>query len=360
MTKAQEILPRPVQPVPNRGLAAFASEGAARRRGYRLLVTEAPDGTDSELPNDSQQMAVALVGPGQDVLEVGCGSGHVTARLAANGCTVTGIDIDPAAASVARAHAVRVHVADLDRTAPGELVGAGRRFDRILLGDVLEHLKDPERFLVQLADLLAPEGFLVASIPNVTHADVRLMLLSGQWRTQDQGLLDRGHLHLFDRRAVIELFHSAGWRIERLERTVKPPFESELAGLVPRALFSDELVEMVTADPDSSVYQFVVVARPGVTEATDSGPGGVEWVAPPIGDRAMPSSDLDRLLAENEYLRIRVRELEERLEDVLWVRAIWRQRARRLGNALRVGPRRAARRLRASGPGGPGAGNAPG
>jgi 2-polyprenyl-3-methyl-5-hydroxy-6-metoxy-1,4-benzoquinol methylase len=294
------------------------------------------DPEPTPLPNDSQQIAVVLAGAGRTVLEIGCGAGHVTERLVANGCTVTGIEIDPEAAEAARAHAAEVHVADLDLTSVADVVGAERRFGRIVVGDVFEHLKDPERTLRQLTDHLEPDGFLVSSIPNVTHADVRLMLLSGQWRTQDQGLLDRTHLRFFDRTTVIELFHRSGWHIDRFARTVKPAFESEIAGLIPRSLFPDDTIDMVEADPEASTYQFVVVARPGPADPAD-----FETFRPAVGpveapEPTPPDDGTERLLAENEYLRIRVRELEERLEDALWVKAIWRDRAHRLSSKAKA------------------------
>jgi hypothetical protein len=55
-----------------------------------------------------------------------------------------------------------------------------KRFDVVLCLDVLEHLVEPLDTLRRLKDLLTPSGILVASIPNVTHAAVRLQLLGGR------------------------------------------------------------------------------------------------------------------------------------------------------------------------------------
>lgn len=311
-----------------------------------------------KLPNDSQAMAVALVGPGRRVLELGCGAGHVTRRLQEAGCAVTAIEIDPDAASEASRWAATVHVADLDTTTPRELLGE-QTFERIVVGDVFEHLRDPRTTLEALATHLDPGGHLVASIPNVTHADVRLMLLGGAWRYQDLGLLDRTHLRFFDHRGVLELFGDAGWSIQRLERTTKQPLESELADLA-RPAASTELLDSLASDPEATTYQFVVVAQPGAAHAVPPVPGkptgapGALAVGGPTG----------RLQAENDRLRVRVRELEEMLEDAHWSAAVWRRRLRRaaalparLGARLRREPPAAQA---CSGPRAPRPGSGPG
>lgn len=298
-----------------------------------------------ELPNDSQAMAVSLVGPRHRVLELGCGAGHVTRRLVEAGCSVTGVEIDPAAARLAAEFTDEIHVADLDLTELVEILG-GATFDRIVLGDVLEHLKDPRRMLDSLRRHLNDDGLLVASIPNVTHADVRLMLLGGRWRYQDAGLLDRTHLRFFDLKAVVDLFAEAGWRIERLERTTKDPLGSELRDLAVAASQMPGVLDAIAGSPDATTYQFVAVATVGAPR-----PDALERFADPAATpRGRSAASLDassdgsteRLHGENAQLRVRVRELEEILEDAHWSKAVWQQRFRRLS----AHPRRLLSRLR--------------
>ena len=52
------------------------------------------------------------------------------------------------------------------------------RCDR--LRDVLEHLREPGRVLKQIREWLAPDGCIVASIPNVRHHSVVRSLLQGK------------------------------------------------------------------------------------------------------------------------------------------------------------------------------------
>src|SRR6185436_7844996 len=100
--------------------------------------------------------------------------------------------------------AVNLDEADALPLAPASL-------DCIVCADVLEHLRDPERALRLLLRYLAPDGLLVASIPNVRHASVLLpLLVEGRFRYQDEGILDRTHLRFFTLHEIVELLTRAG------------------------------------------------------------------------------------------------------------------------------------------------------
>ena len=107
--------------------------------------------------------------------------------------------------------------ADLDRDALPDLM-ADRDFDVVLMGDVLEHLRDPLAVLQEAATMLAPDGFAVVSLPNVAFVDVRLALLDGDWTYSGDGLLDDTHLGFFTRRSVFELAEKAGLVVTELRR----------------------------------------------------------------------------------------------------------------------------------------------
>ena len=203
-----------------------------------------------------------LIGHNKRVLECGCATGYMSRVLAERGCRVTGIEIAPEAAEQARAFCERVIVGDLDQLDLAAAVDPGpegpQPFDVVVFGDVLEHLKDPLRVLRASRSLLAPEGYVVASIPNVAHGDVRLSLLKGTFRYQPLGLLDDTHIRFFTRESIGELFDSAGFVISETERLMVDLFGTELP--VSADEFSPEILERVEADPESRTYQFVVRA----------------------------------------------------------------------------------------------------
>ncbi len=95
-------------------------------------------------------------------------------------------------------------------------------FDRIVILDVLEHLRDPGRLLEECKRMLDVRGKLVISVPNVANLTVRGMLLFGQFRYRDRGILDWSHLRFFTERTIRELLERHGYRITSLHRSIMP------------------------------------------------------------------------------------------------------------------------------------------
>src|SRR5690606_24680712 len=129
----------------------------------------------------------------------------------------------------------------------------------IVFGDVLEHLRDPSATLTAGCRLLAPDGHVVVSIPNASHADVRLMLLEGRWQYQEHGLLDATHLRFFTREGLRELLADSGLVATAVERVTCPVFGTNLP--VTPELYGDAVHRFVQADPEALTFQFVVTAR---------------------------------------------------------------------------------------------------
>ena len=96
------------------------------------------------------------------------------------------------------------------------------RFDAIVCGDVLEHLRDPGRLLRRAREWLKADGSLVASIPNVRHHSVVRSILEGNWTYESAGLLDQTHLRFFTRREIEKLFFRAGFAIEEMRSVIVP------------------------------------------------------------------------------------------------------------------------------------------
>jgi 2-polyprenyl-3-methyl-5-hydroxy-6-metoxy-1,4-benzoquinol methylase len=92
------------------------------------------------------------------------------------------------------------------------------RFDVVTFGDVLEHLRDPAEVLTRVKPLIAPTGYLVASIPNVAHRSLRLSLLFGEFDYGDMGLLDRTHLRFFTIRTIEKMMDESGFQIVDMVR----------------------------------------------------------------------------------------------------------------------------------------------
>jgi 2-polyprenyl-3-methyl-5-hydroxy-6-metoxy-1,4-benzoquinol methylase len=78
--------------------------------------------------------------------------------------------------------------------------------DCLVYGDVLEHMVDPWSLLRRQAAWLRPQGMVLACIPNVQHWSMFMRLLHGNWRYEEEGLLDRTHLRFFTLESISQLF----------------------------------------------------------------------------------------------------------------------------------------------------------
>lgn len=206
----------------------------------------------NERPQGGHAKLLALVGSGKRVLDVGCSSGYLARPLVQHSCTVVGIERDEVAAEAAREVCAEVLVGDVETL---ELPFPPGSFDIVLCGDLIEHLRDPERFLGRMRPRLKPEGLLALTTPNVASWAIRLGLLVARWRCTDRGILDRTHLHFFTRRTLVEALERAGYRLVELDFTVPVPYLG-----TPRVERVAHAVGRLR--PPLFAYQFVVAATP--------------------------------------------------------------------------------------------------
>jgi glycosyltransferase involved in cell wall biosynthesis len=159
-------------------------------------------------------MSLERVAPGSRVLDLGCAGGYVAALLKEHkGCRVTAVDAVPL-----ETHAAidKFLLHDLDAGPPRIDF---RDFDFVLMLDVIEHLRSPERFVEALRDAMkqAPRIDVLVSTPNVGFLAVRLGLLLGQWNYGKRGILDLTHTRLFTFSSIRRLFEQTGFSVEELD-----------------------------------------------------------------------------------------------------------------------------------------------
>jgi ubiquinone/menaquinone biosynthesis C-methylase UbiE len=133
-----------------------------KRRAQRVLfnsVADLYDATRQPYPEEvvEKVLATAGAGPGARILEIGCGTGQLTRRLAGRGLEITAIDIGPAMVSGARRVVadpqVNFHATSFEEFASTE------PFDLILSATAF-HWIDPELAWDKTCELLRPGGWL--------------------------------------------------------------------------------------------------------------------------------------------------------------------------------------------------------
>ena len=204
-------------------------------------------------------LAFAQIRQGAKVLDVGCADGYMGAALTREKqCEVTGVDAFPPAS-----HQVQeFYLHDLNQGPPKLDY---RRFDYVLLLDVLEHLAQPERFLEQLREELGLNQAceIIVSTGNVAFFITRAMLMLGQFNYGKRGILDLTHTRLFTFASFRRSLVQSGFTVSST-RGVPGPFPLALGdnfvsrfllGLnqtlihLSRGLFSYQVFMIVKATP---------------------------------------------------------------------------------------------------------------
>ena len=142
---------------------------------------------------------LADVRPGNRLLEVGCGGGHVLQHFTQ--ARRTGIDLSTSMLERARKR-LGAGVTLLQGSAD-HLPFEDNSFDVVLCTEVLEHVPDPGRVIRELLRVATPEGRVVVSIPNEKNIDLakriirKTPILSSMLRTlAEEG--NEWHIHQFD------------------------------------------------------------------------------------------------------------------------------------------------------------------
>jgi SAM-dependent methyltransferase len=94
-------------------------------------------------------------------LEVGCGAGDLLLALDRAGYRGMGIDISAEAIEVAREHNLSANI----RVEQRDMTTIEERFDAVIASEVLEHWEDDLGFLRLLVDRIAPDGWLLLTVP---------------------------------------------------------------------------------------------------------------------------------------------------------------------------------------------------
>ncbi len=203
------------------------------------------------------KFAIDTIPVGARVLDVGCGPGYVASALKKKGCQVTCVDKFALPSDV---DVDRFLQWELDRGFPEVSLD---EYDYVLLLDVIEHLRDPEHFVAELAEKVtfAPHISIIASTANVAFLSIRLTLLFGMFNYGKRGILDRTHTRLFTFSTFRALFERRGF-VTRIRKGAPPPFPLALGeGIFSRVLLAISGMLMKVARSVFS-FQMIYVFKP--------------------------------------------------------------------------------------------------
>jgi 2-polyprenyl-3-methyl-5-hydroxy-6-metoxy-1,4-benzoquinol methylase len=154
---------------------------------------------------------------GVRVLDVGCAQGNFTLALAERGYHVVAVDLRHSFLQYLRMKHERGSARCINASLDG-LPFRRASFDVVLLGEVIEHVANPERLLDDAASLLREGGILVLTTPNGDRLHTGLPNLSA---IRDRAALERrqfepdadGHLFLLTRDELLDAVRTTGLRM---------------------------------------------------------------------------------------------------------------------------------------------------
>lgn len=229
---------------------------------HSSLLYKQKEVVDGQKENNAHASLLNFISNDAIVLDVGCSCGDLGSSLKMyRNSELYGLEYDADAIEIAKKTGVykEIHQVDLDSFSVDDFEYYKEKFDYILCGDVLEHLRFPLKILKLLAQYLKKDGFFVASIPNVAHTSIKANLLVNDFTYTPVGLLDETHVHLFTDKSIAKLFAEAGleiidcdWTAEKINGNQPNNPYPNLPKSIKNFLFSDW---------SSYICQYIVKAR---------------------------------------------------------------------------------------------------
>ncbi|HVC46656.1 MAG TPA: methyltransferase domain-containing protein [Terracidiphilus sp.] len=124
---------------------------------------------------------------GEEVLDLGCGDGQLTNRIAAAGARVRGVDASPAMADAARARGVAVDVANAELLPYPEA-----SFDAVFSNAALHWVQDQDAMMREVRRVLRPGGRFVAEMGGQGNIAAIRVALTAVLERHGAGNLEEG------------------------------------------------------------------------------------------------------------------------------------------------------------------------
>ena len=150
---------------------------------------------------------------GSSLLDVGCGCGDIALELAHLGYDVVGIDLEPVRIENANALARNYGIKELFSCRRFQDFESSEKFDAVLMGEFLEHFDNPVDVLIEVKQVLSPDGIVIITTPNMPGLHNRLKFgLLGVFPDNNPE-----HRYYFDHRRFKNVTHKAGFNIALFE-----------------------------------------------------------------------------------------------------------------------------------------------
>lgn len=139
------------------------------------------------------------------------------------------------------------------------------KIDAVLLLDIIEHLKAPEKLLEKIRERFCDESpVIIITTGNIAFIFIRLALLFGQFNYGKRGILDLDHTRLFTFASLTQTMSNIGYDIQEIHGIPAPfPLAVGVNSLSAFLLRMNQL--LIRLSPGLFSYQIALTARPKPT-----------------------------------------------------------------------------------------------
>ena len=252
-----------------------------------VLLREGVGTVDPPTTDEQRLECVALIPPtAKKILDLGTNVGGVpwAIKQRTPDAYVVGVDLDERATEIASQRMDEFHVFNLTaehaewEKQPWYQEGG---YDCVLLLDIVEHVLESQRLVESAKRLLAPDGVIVASIPQVRSGPLLYRLAAlGRWEYFNHAaphrawagpvdnVLADAHVRFFCQRDIEQLFLSVGmsitdWSVSLMDARGLEQWTQDLADLIGKHAGAAQRADFLAS---SNVIQFIFRAeRPRLT-----------------------------------------------------------------------------------------------
>lgn len=191
---------------------------------------------DKNDTNNTHSIIAMQVKDNSTCLDVGCGAGYIGKLLESKNCTIYGVDVDAESLMVTDKLNCYKELCCFSITDDSSdsykdfMQNNLSKFDYIFFADVLEHVVNPDKVLMEFSKLLKKNGKILVSVPNVAHIDIIKELVNRTFNYNKIGILDNTHLRFFTKASFYDFVmsinevYNTNFQIKMIGKTISKPW----------------------------------------------------------------------------------------------------------------------------------------